>query len=91
MEILPALRMGVQGPLHQDKSINMQQLQVTIIIQTKFIHISVLNCIFLFSKIVGISFYIAAWGMKNMNKINFLSLTESKKQFLEKKHINKII
>jgi len=31
--MLPVLRMGVQGPLHQDKSINMQQLQVTIIIQ----------------------------------------------------------
>ena len=29
--------------------------------------------------------------MKNFNKINFLSLTETKKQFLKKKHIKKII
>ena len=29
--------------------------------------------------------------MKNLNKINFLSLIESKKQALKKKHVKKII
>jgi len=29
--------------------------------------------------------------MENMNKINFLSLNESKKQTLKKKHVKKII
>jgi len=49
--MLPVL-MGVQGPLYQDISNNMQQLQGTAIIQTNFIHISVLNYIFIFSKIL---------------------------------------
>jgi hypothetical protein len=30
--MLPVLRKGVQGTLYQDKSINIQKLQVTIII-----------------------------------------------------------
>jgi hypothetical protein len=58
--MLPVLRMGVPGPHYPHKSINMQQLQVTIIIQTKLIHTSILNYIFLFSKILITSFYIAA-------------------------------
>ena len=29
--------------------------------------------------------------MKNLNKFNFLSLTESMKQILNKKHVKKII
>jgi hypothetical protein len=44
--------MGVQAPLYQDISNNMQQLQGTVIIQTNFIHVSVLNHIFMFSKIL---------------------------------------
>jgi len=44
--------MGVQAPLYQDISNNMQQMEGTIIIQTNFIHISVLNYIFMFSKIL---------------------------------------
>jgi hypothetical protein len=34
LEMLPVLRMVVQGPLYQDNSNNVQQLQGTIIIQT---------------------------------------------------------
>jgi hypothetical protein len=37
------LRMGVQGPLYQDNSNKMQQLQETIILETYFIHIYILN------------------------------------------------
>jgi hypothetical protein len=40
------LRMGVQGPLYQDNSYNMRQLQGTIIPETNFIQIYVLNYIF---------------------------------------------
>jgi len=29
--------------------------------------------------------------MQNLNKINFLSLTESEKQALKKKHVKKVI
>jgi hypothetical protein len=43
LEILPMLRMGVQGPLYQDNSDKMQQLQGTIILETYFIHIYILN------------------------------------------------
>jgi len=35
--MLPVLRIGVQGPLYQDKPHNMQHWQVTIIIQTQVI------------------------------------------------------
>jgi hypothetical protein len=49
--MLPVL-ISVQGPLYQDISNNMQQLQGTIIIQTNLIHISVLSYIFIFSKIL---------------------------------------
>jgi len=41
--MLPVLRMGVQGPLYQDNSNNMLQLQGTIILETNFIHICVLK------------------------------------------------
>ena len=50
----------MQGLLYRDNSYNMQQLQGTIKIQTNFIHIVVLNCIILFSKILCTSFYITA-------------------------------
>ena len=39
----------------------------------------------------GISFYKDAQGMKNLNKTNFLSLNESKKQALRNKYVKKII
>jgi len=45
--------------------------------QTNFIHISVLNCIVLSSKILCISHCIAAWEMKNLNKRNFLSVIDT--------------
>jgi hypothetical protein len=56
LEMLPTLILGVHGPLYQDESNNTQQLLGTFIIQTHFIHISVANCILLFSKIVGFHF-----------------------------------
>ena len=37
-------------------------------------------CIFLFSKIVRISFYIAAWAIENLNEGDFLSLIQSMTQ-----------
>lgn len=79
------LRMGMQGPIYQDNSNNMQQMHGKIIIQTNFIHISVLNYIFLFSEFLCTSFYIVASEMKNLNKSNFLSLTKSNKETLKKK------
>jgi hypothetical protein len=60
LEMSPVLRMGVQGPLHQDNSNNMRQLQGTIILQTNFIHIYVLNCTFLSPNILFIALYITA-------------------------------
>jgi len=60
LEILPVLGMGVPGLLYQDNLCNIQQLQGTIIIQTNLIHISVLNNIFLFSKILSILIYTVA-------------------------------
>jgi hypothetical protein len=63
------LRMGVQGPLYQDNSNATQQLQGTIIIQKHFIHTSVLNYIFLFSKILGILFCAVPWEMKIKKKV----------------------
>ena len=47
MEMLPVLRMGVQGPLYQDNSRKMLQLQETIILETNFINVYVLKYIFL--------------------------------------------
>ena len=41
LEMLPMLRMGVKGPLYQDNSNNMQQLQGTITLETNFIPIYV--------------------------------------------------
>ena len=57
LEMLTVLRMGVQGPLYQDSSSGMSQLQGTIILETNFIHIYVLNYIFLPSNILSISLY----------------------------------
>ena len=53
--MLPVLRMGVQGPLCQDNSNKMGQLQGTIILETSYIHIYVLKYIFLSSDILSIS------------------------------------
>jgi len=60
LEMLPMLRMGVQGPLYQDNSSNMQQLQETIILETNFIHIYVLKYTFLSPNILCIALYITA-------------------------------
>ena len=43
--MLPVLRVGVQGPLYQDNSYKMWQLQGTIILETNLILIYVLNYI----------------------------------------------
>lgn len=68
---------------------NMQQLHVTIIIQKNYSHNLCSKLISLFSEILGMSLYTAAQRKQNLNKINFLSLTESKKQTLKKKHVKK--
>ena len=52
-------------------------------------HFSVLNYIFLSSKILCISLCIAAWETKNLNKSNFLSLSLAIK--LRKKNVEKAI
>jgi len=69
MKMLQVLRRGVQGPLYQDNSNNMRQLEGTIILETNFIHIYVLNYIFLFSNIVCISLYMF---MQGTNLLNYL-------------------
>ena len=74
LEMLPALGMGVRGPLHWDKSNNTQQLLQTIIIQIHFILISAWKCIFLFSKIVGFHFH-EEWKIW-MKSVFFLCLSE---------------
>jgi hypothetical protein len=48
----------VQGPLYQDNSNNMLQLQGTVLVQTNFFDIYVLNYIFLFLQILSVSLYI---------------------------------
>jgi hypothetical protein len=59
--MLPVLRMGVQGPLYHDNSYNMRQLLGTILVETNFFEINVLNYIFLYSNILSISLQIIAW------------------------------
>jgi hypothetical protein len=65
--------MGVQGPLYQDSSNTMWQLQGTIIVETSFIHIYVLNYIALSSNILSILLSITSWKMRNLNKSNVLT------------------
>jgi len=55
--MLPVLRMGVQGPLHQDNSNKMRQFQGTIILETNYIHIYVLKYISLSLNILSIPLY----------------------------------
>jgi len=50
LEMLPVLRMGVQGPLDQDNPNKMWRLQGTIILDTNLIHMYALNYILLSSK-----------------------------------------
>jgi hypothetical protein len=45
LDILPVLRMGVQGPLYQENSNNMRQLQGTILVETNCSDSYVLNYI----------------------------------------------
>jgi hypothetical protein len=56
LEILRVLIVCVQGLFCQQNSNNMQRFQGTIIIQTNFIHICILNYIFFSSKILSTSF-----------------------------------
>jgi len=71
--MLPVLRMSVQELLYQDNSNKMWQLQGTIVLETNFIRICVLNYIFLSSEILSISLYIIARKMRNLNKSNVLT------------------
>ena len=86
-----ALRMGVQGPLYQDNSNKLWQLQGTITLEINFIGIYVLNFIFLSSNILSISLYITAWKMRKLNKSNVLTSTEPINRTLKKKNVEKII
>ena len=74
--MLSVLRMGVQGPLYQDSSNKMSQLERTIILETNSIHIHVLKYIFLSSNILSISLYINARKMRNLNNSNVLTSNE---------------
>ena len=89
--MLPVLRMGAQGPLYQESSKNMQQLQGTITLATNFIHIYALNYIILSSNILCISLYIIACKMKNLNKSNVFDFYWVYWKNLEKKNDEKII
>jgi hypothetical protein len=71
--MLPVLKMGVQGPLYQDNSNNMWQLQGIILVETNFFDIWVLNYILLCSNILSISLYIIEWKLKNLNKSTILT------------------
>jgi len=83
--MFPELRMVVQGPLYQNNSNKMGQLQGTIILDTNFIHIYVLKYIFLPSNILSIP-----QKTRNLNKTNVLTTLESINQTL-KKNVEKII
>ena len=87
--MLQMLRMGVQGPLYQDNSNKMQQLHGTIILETSFIHIYILNFIFLSWNILIISVYITAWKIRNLNKSNVLTTPESINRTMKKKMLRK--
>jgi hypothetical protein len=63
----------------------MQQLQGTITLETNFIHIYVLKYIFLSSNILSISLSIPSWKVRNLNKSNVLTTTESINRTLKKK------
>jgi hypothetical protein len=82
---------SVQGPLCQDNSNNMWQLQGTVILGTNCLHIYVLKYIFLSSKILCISLYIIAWKVRNLNKSNVLTTTECFNWTLKKKVDNIIL
>jgi len=55
--MLPGFVMDVQGPLYQDNSNKMRQLQGTITLETNLIQIYFLKCVFLSSIILCISLY----------------------------------
>jgi hypothetical protein len=75
--------MGVQGLLHQENSNNVRQLQGSILAETSFFDIYVLNFIFLSSNILSISLYIIAWKLKNLKKAPFWS-TQSINRIMKK-------
>jgi hypothetical protein len=78
--------MGVQQPLYQDSSINMWQLEGTILLGTNFFKIYVLNSLFLSLIILYISLHIIAWKLENLNKSTvFLTSTYSINRTTEKK------
>ena len=85
LEMLPVFRMGVQGPLYQDNSNKIWQLQGTITLETNFILMYVLNYIFLSSNILSISLYTTAWKIRTLNKSNILTSIEPINQILKKK------
>ena len=82
--MLPVLRMGVQGPLYQDSSNEVWQLQGIIILEKNFIPIYVLNYVFLSSNILSISLYIIAWKMRNINNSMLWLINPKFKKMLNK-------
>jgi hypothetical protein len=77
--------MCVQGPLYQDNSSKMRQLQGTITLETNFIHICLLKYIFLSSNILSISLYLIALKMRNLNKSNVLTTVDYINRTFKKK------
>jgi hypothetical protein len=70
----------------------MWQLQGTIILETNFIPICVLNSILLFSNIISIPLYIIAWKMRNLNNsIFWLQLSLLIKSWKKKKNVKMIL
>jgi len=84
LEMLPVLRMSVQGPLFQDDSNKMQQLKGTLTLETNFMHIYFLKHIFFSSNILSITLYVTARKMRDLNKSNVLATTESINRTLKK-------
>jgi len=58
LEMLPVLRIGVEGTLYQDRPDKMRELQGTIKRETNFIRIYDLKYIFLSSNILFVSLHI---------------------------------
>ena len=70
-EMKPVLRMGVQGPLYQDNSNDMQQLQGTIIMRQILYRFLFWYVYFLVLKILGISCHTVEWKMKYLEHVHF--------------------
>jgi hypothetical protein len=65
VEMLPVLKMDVQGFLCEGNSTKMHHTQGTNITQTNFINFFVINYVFLFLKKLRTSFHLVSWEMRN--------------------------